>query len=77
MTDKEVEAHILGIIMVEHYSMKKGIDLFGGRAETAVTKELKKINNMNTYEPKYALDPTDKERKEALASLLFITEKKG
>ena len=42
MTDKEVEAHILGVIMVEHYSMKKGIDLFGDRAETAVTKELKK-----------------------------------
>ena len=43
MTDKEVEEHILGVIMVEHYSMKKGIDLFGDRAETAVTKGLKRL----------------------------------
>ena len=42
MIDKEVEAHILGAIMVEHYSMKKGIDLFGDCAETAVTKKLKR-----------------------------------
>ena len=76
MTDKEVEAHILGVIMVEHYSIKKGIDLFGDCAETAVTKELKKINDMNTYKPKHVQDLTNKERKEALASLLFITEKR-
>ena len=31
---------------------------------------------MNTYEPKHAQDLTNKERKEALASLLFITEKR-
>ena len=43
MTDKEVEAHILGVVMVKHYSMKKGIDLFGDRAETAVKKELKRL----------------------------------
>ena len=42
MTDEEVEAHILGIIMVEHYSMKEGMDLFGDCSETAVTKELKR-----------------------------------
>ena len=41
MAEEEVEAHILGVIMVEHCSMEKGIDLFGDRAETAVTKELK------------------------------------
>ena len=76
MSDEEIEAHILGVIMVEHYSMKKGIDLFGDRAEIAVTKELKKVNDMNTYEPKHAQDLTNKERKEALASLLFITEKR-
>ena len=76
MPDEEVEAHILGFIMVEHYSMKKGIDLFGDCAETTVTKELKNMNNMNTYTPKHAQDLTNKERKEALASLLFITEKR-
>ena len=31
---------------------------------------------MNTYEPKHAQDLMNKERKEALASLLFITEKR-
>ena len=73
MTDEDIEAHILGVIMVEHYSMKKGTDLFGDCAETAVTKELKKINDMNTYEPKHDQDLKNKESKEALTSLLFIT----
>ena len=75
MPEEEIEAQILGLIMVEHYSMKKGIDLFGDRAETAVTKELKKINDMNTYKPKHAHDLTYQERKDALALLLFTTEK--
>ena len=52
MTEEEIEAHILGAIMVEHYSMKKGTDLFNDQAETAVTKELKKINNTNIYKTK-------------------------
>ena len=75
MSEEENEVHILGVIMLEHYSMKKGIELFGNQAETLVTKEIKKINNMNTYKPKHAHELTNKERKEALALLLFITEK--
>ena len=54
MSEEEIEAHILGVVMIEHYSMKKSIDLFSNQAKTAVTKELTKINNINTYEPKHA-----------------------
>ena len=61
--------------MIEYYSMKKGIDLFGDQVETAVTKEIKKINNMNTYKPNHAHELMTKERKVALSLLLFITEK--
>ena len=73
---EEIEAHILGVIMVEHYSMKKGIDLFGDRVETAVTKELKEMNNMNIYKRKHAHELTYQERKNTLALLLFITVKR-
>ena len=62
--------------MLEHYIMKKGIDLFGNQAKSTVTKEITKINNINTYELKHTHELTFKERQDALALLLFITEKR-
>ena len=61
MAEEEIEAHILGVIVVEHYSMKEGIEPH---------------YSMNTYEPKHTHDLTTKEREEALALLLFIIEKR-
>ena len=77
MSEEEIEAHILGVVMIEHYSMKKSIDLFSNQAKTAVTKELTKINNINTYEPKHAHELTFQESKDALPLLLFNHRKKG
>ena len=74
MSEEETETHLLGVIMVEYYITKKGINLFGNQAKTAVTKELTKINDMNTYRSNDARDLTFQERKDALALLLFITE---
>ena len=76
MSEEETEAHILVVIMVEHYSTKKGVDLFGNQAETAVITETTKINDTNTYEPKHAHELTFQKRKDALALLLFITEER-
>ena len=32
--------HLLGVILVQQYNLKKGLELFGDRAEAATTKEL-------------------------------------
>ena len=55
--------------------MKKGLELFVERGEKAVTKEIHKIHDMNTYEPIYAPKLSYQEIKYSLASMLFITEK--
>ena len=55
--------------------MKKGLELFGERGEKAVTKKLQKIHDMNNYEPMDASKLSYQDIKDALASMLFITEK--
>ena len=77
MSEEEIEAHIMGVVLIEYLNTKNGINVFGRRAETAVMKELQKINDTNTYEPMYAYTMTHQERKYALYLLLFITEKRN
>ena len=62
--------------MAEHYSMKKAKELFGDSADDTIMKELKQIHLFETYEPLKASDLSWEEKKEALNSLLFVTEKK-
>ena len=38
MTEDKINAHIMGVVLVEHYNTKKGLELFGARGEKAVTK---------------------------------------
>ena len=57
--------------------MNKGINIFGNMTETAVMKELQKIHDMNTYKPMDASMLIYQDIKDALASLLFITEKRN
>ena len=51
--------------------------MFGDKAEQATTKELQAIYDMCTYEPLDASKLTRDEKRNALKSLLFMTEKKG
>ena len=53
------------------------MELFGERYEKAVTKEIQKIHDMNTYKPVDAFKMSYQERKDALVSILFITEKRN
>ena len=59
--------------MIDHFNTNKGID----GADTAEIKELQKIHDMNTYEPMDTSSLAYQERKYALASLLFVTEKRN
>ena len=39
----------MGVVLKDHFNTKKGIDIFGDRAETAVIKDMQKIHDMNIY----------------------------
>ena len=75
-SEKELDYHIMGVILVSHYSLKKGIELFGYKAQKATTKELKEIHDMGTYGPQDAKKRTKQEKRDALELLLFITKKR-
>ena len=38
--DDSLTEHQLGVILVQQYNLKKGLELFGDRAEVTTTKEL-------------------------------------
>ena len=63
--------------MASHFFLKKGIALFGDKAEKATTEELQDIHDMGTHEPLDASKLTREGKSDTLESLLFITEKKG
>ena len=77
MSEEDCDAHIMGVLMAEHYSMKKAKELFGDSAYDAIMKELKQIHLFETYEPLKASELSWEEKKEALNSLLFVTEKRN
>ena len=47
-TEAHTDAHILGVIFVQKYGIKKGIELFGEKAYAAVVKELTQIHKLDT-----------------------------
>ena len=49
--EEEVNEHILGVILIHQYNLKKGLELFGEKGELATVKELKQIHDMGTYVP--------------------------
>jgi hypothetical protein len=75
MIGAQLDAHILGVILVQKYSLKKGLEIFCDRASVAMVKELSEIHGLEVYEPILASDLSWEEKKQALESLLMITEK--
>ena len=56
----------MGVILAQHFSLKKGIAIFGNKAEQATTAELQAIHDMGTYEPLNASKLTRDEKRDAL-----------
>ena len=48
MSEEDCKAHVIGVLMAEHYSMKKAKELFGDSADDAIMKELKQIYLIET-----------------------------
>jgi hypothetical protein len=76
LVEDHVVMHILGVVPAQQYSVNKGIQLFGDRARESVRKELQQLHDYETYTPVYAHELTPDQKKKALASLIFITEKR-
>ena len=53
------------------------MELFGKKADATVVKELTHIHKLETCEPILDSDLSWEEKKKALESLLFITEKRN
>ena len=76
MKNWEVDVHIVGLIMTQKYSLKKGVELISERAEEATVKELSQIHSMDTYTPIHASDLCRTKQKKAFEALSFLTEKR-
>jgi len=76
MTQGDIDEHIVGLIMSHQYSLKKGFELFGEKAEDATMSELQQIHDMATYTPMHKDELSEEERKKALNALFFLTEKR-
>ena len=55
--------------------VQKGIKLFGECERNSVKSELQQLHNMITFIPVHAHKLTHEQQKQALASLMFMTEK--
>ena len=76
LTEEQLDDHILEFILAQHSFLKKGIALFGDKAEQATTAELQAIHDMGTYEPLNVSNLTRDNKCDALELLLFLTEKR-
>jgi hypothetical protein len=59
------------------YPSEAGIKWFGEQGETAVTKELNQFNKYKVFKPQDATDLSEKDKKKALTSLIFLNKNKG
>ena len=59
------------------FSLSAGLKRFGDKGEQAVSKELNQFNMLNTFTPLDAATLTYEQRRNALASLIFLTEKRN
>jgi len=76
MTDDEVNHHIIGVDMAQHFSLKAGLKKFEVPGEEATTKELVQLHDMVTF---ISMDPAKlnrADRLKALSSLIFLIEKR-
>ena len=73
----EIEDFIMGMVLLQHFNIKKVTELFGDRATAAAVKELQQIYDMDTYVPTDASKLSYEDIEKSLAALMFITDKRN
>ena len=51
MTQEEIYKHVVGVALLQQFSLKAGLKHFGKKSEEAVSSELTQMHAMTTYEP--------------------------
>ena len=74
MDDSSLDEHLLGVVLVQQYNMRKGLELFGDQSEESTKNELQQINDFDTYIPMDAKSFSREDKMKALLSLMFIVE---
>lgn len=74
--DKENIRELLKQHCFTQYSLKAGLKKFGKQGEAAVSKELMQFHDLSVFVPIDARQLTKEQRAAALASLMFLKEKK-
>ena len=54
MSEEDCDTHVMGVLLTQHYNMKKAKELFGDRSDNAVMRELSQIHACETYKPQFA-----------------------
>ncbi len=75
LQEDQIEEHIMGVVMTQ-YMIGPGLARFKKRGEEAVTAELGKLHNMQTFVPMHREELSDEEHKKAVGSLMFLKEKR-
>ena len=65
------------IFLEEQMNWQKGLKLFKEKGETAVTKELQQIHDMEGFQPKHWYELNADERANALKYLMYLKEKRN
>jgi len=60
----------------KQYGLKAGLKRFGSRGDAAVSKELSQFHTLQCFFPRDARTLSREERRNALSSLMFLTEKR-
>ena len=71
MSEEEKMEHVLGIIMIQQFSLKAGLKKIGTKGEEAATKELKQQHDMETYFPLDSKSLSKQDRADALSTILL------
>ena len=66
MSEEECETKVVGLVLVQMYSLRKGTELFSGKAEQATMTELSQIDDFETYQPLHKHDLSEQDRRDAL-----------
>ena len=73
MYDDDKDNYMLGIIM-EQYSLKVGLKIFGVKGKKSITDELSQLHDMKTLFPVDPKTNTMEERTKAITSFMFLKE---
>ena len=75
MDYRSLDENLLGVVLIQQYNMKKGLEMFGDQAEEVTNNELQQIHEFGTYIPMDEKSLSRENKMKALSSLMFIGEK--